>query len=209
MASEVGICNLALSHIGDDATVASIEPPEGSAQAEHCARFYPIVRDALLEEANWNFAMGRAKLAQLEAMPWPEWQYAYALPGDCMTAVAILGEEARSDYSTAAGCQQPRPFTIETQEDGSKVLFTNVGNAVLRYRRNVTDPTAFTPMFVIALSWALAAALAGAVIKGSQGTEEAKRCAQFAEVYLAKAKNSDANERDIGIRQVAPWMAGR
>ena len=49
MASEVDICNLALGHLGDNATVASLNPPEGSVQAQHCARFYPIARDALLE----------------------------------------------------------------------------------------------------------------------------------------------------------------
>lgn len=49
MASEVDICNLALARLGDNATVASIDPPEGSAQAEHCARFYAIARDSLLE----------------------------------------------------------------------------------------------------------------------------------------------------------------
>ena len=48
MASAVDICNLALSHLGDTATVASLDPPEGSAQAEHCARFYPVARDALV-----------------------------------------------------------------------------------------------------------------------------------------------------------------
>ena len=63
MASEVEICNLALSHLGDTATVASSDPPEGSAQAEHCARFYPIARDALLEMQNWKFATRRATLA--------------------------------------------------------------------------------------------------------------------------------------------------
>ena len=45
MATEVDICNLALAHLGDDATIASIKPPEGSAQAEKSARFYPIARD--------------------------------------------------------------------------------------------------------------------------------------------------------------------
>ena len=49
MASVVDICNQALSHLGDSATVASIDPPEGSAQAEHCARFYPAALAALLE----------------------------------------------------------------------------------------------------------------------------------------------------------------
>ena len=33
MASEVDICNLALAHLGDAATVSSINPPEGSIQA--------------------------------------------------------------------------------------------------------------------------------------------------------------------------------
>ena len=56
MASVVDICNLALAHIGDDATVSSIDPPEGSAQAEHCKRFYAIARDTMLQMHNWNFA---------------------------------------------------------------------------------------------------------------------------------------------------------
>ena len=61
MASDVEICNLALSHLGDTATVASIDPPEGSAQAEHCARFYPIARDALLEKHDWSWATRRSR----------------------------------------------------------------------------------------------------------------------------------------------------
>ena len=75
MASTVDICNLALAHLGDTATVASIDPPEGSAQSEHCARFYPIARDSLLEMHAWNFSMRRINLAQL-TNSWPEWQYA-------------------------------------------------------------------------------------------------------------------------------------
>jgi hypothetical protein len=62
MATEVDICNLALGHLGDNATVASLTPPEGSAQAEHAARFYPISRDTLLESHAWNFATRRATM---------------------------------------------------------------------------------------------------------------------------------------------------
>ena len=56
MASEVEICNLALARLGDAATVVSIDPPEGSAQAEHCAMFYrplrlPPERAAMEDEA--------------------------------------------------------------------------------------------------------------------------------------------------------------
>ena len=89
MASEVEICNLALAHLGDEATVASIDPPEGSAQAEHCARFYPIARDGLLQMHPWNFASRRVSLASV-TMPYTMWKYAYACPGDMMVAVAVL-----------------------------------------------------------------------------------------------------------------------
>ena len=70
MSSVIDICNLALSHLGDTATVASIDPPEGSAQAEHCSRFYPVARDAMLELFNWKFATRRATLALLTADSW-------------------------------------------------------------------------------------------------------------------------------------------
>ena len=64
MASDVDICNLALSFLGDDANVSSISPPEGSQQSEHCARFYPIARDGLLQMHNWNWASRRVALSQ-------------------------------------------------------------------------------------------------------------------------------------------------
>ena len=91
MASIVEICNLALARLGDEATVASIDPPEGSAQAEHCQRFYPIARDVLLETHDWSFATTRARLSLLaDADTW-EWQYAYAEPANTIRVLSILG----------------------------------------------------------------------------------------------------------------------
>ena len=75
MASEVEICNLALARLGDAATVVSIDPPEGSAQAEHCAMFYPMARDTLLAQHPWGFAQRRVRPARLAA--------GYLLPDDC------------------------------------------------------------------------------------------------------------------------------
>ena len=100
MASEVDICNLALGHLGDAATVSSLNPPEGSAQAEHCARFYPIARDSLLELHAWNFSTTRVALASLGS-DWPEWQYCYACPTDAVNLLAVLGPSVSDDYSVA------------------------------------------------------------------------------------------------------------
>jgi len=147
LASVVEICNLALAHLGDDASIASIDPPEGSAQAEHCARFYPIARDSLLQMHNWNFASRRALLASV-TMPYSMWKYAYAVPGDMMVAVSVLPHDAENDYSAkftpsdnpdflhnyaplvAAGRYVPQTYSIETDTNGNKVLYTDQENAL-------------------------------------------------------------------------------
>lgn len=226
MASVVDICNLALSHVGDQANVSSIDPPEGSAQSEHCARFYPIARDSLLEMAYWNFTARRVDLA-LVTMNWPEWQYAYALPADLLNVMGVLPHDAADDYSTrfvptdtpdfahnyspviSAGRYVPQPYTVETQADGTSVLFTNVENAVLRYNAYVTDPTQFSPLFTMALTWHLASMLAGPIIKGAEGAAEGKRCVQMMTGYLSQAKVSDGNQRKSTLEHIVSWTAGR
>jgi hypothetical protein len=226
MASVVDICNLALAHLGDNATIASIDPPEGSAQAEHCQRFYPIARDTLLEMHSWSFATKRAYGAEVENT-WPMWQYAYAMPGDAHDIIAVLPPEARDDYSTtftpenypdfytnyspsvAAGQYVPQKFAVEVAADGSEIILTNQKQAVLRYHAKITDATKFSPLFTITLSWHLASMLAGPVIKGDQGAAEGKRCIAMTTLYLGKAMEADSNARKIKPEQIVPWIAGR
>lgn len=222
MASEIDICNLSLGHLGDEATVSSINPPEGSPQAEHCSRFYPIARDSLLERHNWSFATTRASLA-LIGSSWPEWQYCYAMPSDVINLLAILPPTATDDYSVGtniiftqtgypipgSGSYTPQQFSQETLEDGTVVIYTNQQDAVLRYTRYVTDTTSFSPLFVDTLSWYLASYLAGPILKGEQGAAEAKRCMAMAEMLLGKAMTSDANQRRTHPTQNVPWISGR
>ena len=216
MASEVDICNLALAHLGDTATVASIDPPEGSAQAEHCARFYPIARDSLLEMHTWWFATKRAQLAQLGA-GWPEWDYAYAQPADALNIIAILPPDASDDYSAtgsnvptaAGGAYVPQAFSCEVDANRADVIYTDQEDAVLRYTGVVTDPTKFSPLFVVSLSWHLASMLAGPILKGDAGAAESKRCAAMMQAYLAKATASDAGQRRINPQHNVGWINGR
>ena len=88
MTTAVAVANLALSHLGDDATIVNLDPPEGSAQAEQAALFYPIARDALLEMYPWNFALRRTTLALLDEDPNTQWRYAYALPSNVLAVFA-------------------------------------------------------------------------------------------------------------------------
>ena len=222
MATEIDICNLALAHLGDDATIATIKPPEGSAQAEKAARFYPIARDSLLEMHTWNFAAKRANLA-LTTNNLAQWDYAYVAPTDMMSPVAVISPTAQNDYATrmsagdtpggitsnyaptiVAGQYTPQQFAIE-----GTTIYTNVETAMLRYQAFVTESDKFSPLFVMTLSWHLASMLAGPIIKGDQGAAEAKRCTQVMVSYLTTAKQSDNLQRDITVEHIVPWTSGR
>jgi len=226
MASEIDICNLALAHLGDVATVSSINPPEGSAQAQHCAMFYPIARDSLFEMHSWGFATKRIALASVTS-EWPMWSYAYAIPADAVNLIAVLPPEAQDDYSTrfsptdtpgyyannapimAAGRYVPQPFVTEVNSAGQHCILTDQENAILRYTYQLNNPTEFSPLFVMALSWHLASMLAGPVIKGDAGAAEAKRCQQAMTAWLQQARASDANQRQVKPEHIVHWMSGR
>lgn len=222
MASEVDIANIALSHLGDVANVSSIDPPEGSAQAQHCARFYPVARDALLEMHTWGFCTKRISLPLLSTSI-EQWQYVYQAPSDSLAIIAILAPDAADDYSqqlpvaytqqgivnTGQGLYTPQPFEVETLQDGTQVIYTNQEEATLRYTAKITDTTQFTPLFTTALTHLLASYLAGPILKGEVGRAEAKGQMQLFQAFFAKATASDSGQRRITIKQSTPWMAGR
>lgn len=207
MASEVEICNLALSHLGDSATVASIDPPEGSAQAEHCARFYSQARDTLLEMHSWGFASRRVKLAELEEV-WPQWAFAYARPADCVTALAVLPYDAAGDYQNGMA-NLPQDFTCEIDSFGQQTILTNQPDAMLRYVSRMTDTTRYPMLFTMALSHMLASMLAGPLIKGTAGITISQSQSALATQYARLAVQQDVGQQSVGINHSVGWIAGR
>lgn len=222
MASEVDICNLALAHLGDAATVATINPPDGSAQAEHCARFYPIARDALLEMHTWDFTVSRVPLALLSTNA-AGWTYTYASPSNLLNPIAVLDPAAANDYSAtvqsstwydppilSVGQYTPQAFQAEIDNTtGAGIILTNQANATLRYSKRVTDTTTFSPTFVRALTWLLAAELAGPVMKGEAGAAAAARCQAVFQKLFSTATATDSNGRQIKPLHNVPWMSRR
>lgn len=186
MASIVDIVNLALSHLGDEAQVISISPPDGTVQASHGGRFYPIARDQLLEMHPWTFATRRVTLAQLTDADQPEWAFSYALPNKCLRPLAVLPPDAWSD-------EKSEDYKVESSADGARVLYTNVEQATLRYIQLVEDTTKFTPGFVMSLGRLLASLLAGPIIKGETGIKVSAAQLQIWTNELGNAKALDAN----------------
>lgn len=207
MSSPVAICNLALSHIGDSAMVASIDPPEGSVQADLCARFYPVALASMMEAHPWSWAVRRAVLAPLGSA-WPQWQYAYALPADALTVMAVLPSTATDDR-LLGGAAVPVPWSQEINDAGQQCIYTNAPGAVCRYVAHTIDAARFSDTFVMALSYHLAAMLAGPIIKGRAGAEEAKRCLSLAAAFQARAAMADANQGPTPLPYSPPFIAGR
>lgn len=235
MASEVDICNLALSHLGDTATVVSIYPPENSVQAQLCARFYPVARNALLEMANWGFATRRVPLAQvanptLDADGNGPWDYAYAMPNAVINLLSVVPAGSPDDYEAQFGPLDPvpgepfpqgylpvpgapmivpQPYAVETAADGSQIILTGVPDAILRYTTQVTDTTKFSPLFVLSLSYLLASMLAGPILKGDAGTAAAEQQMQLFAAMKGQASASDANQRKTNLKPATSWIRGR
>lgn len=202
MANEVQICNIALARLGDEATVASISPPEASAQAEHCARFYPIARDSLLEMHPWNFATKRESLAALAIDPPAPFAYAYALPAGCLRMLRVYGSQAASLPDVSAD------YVIE-QIGAQAVVFCNEAQAIAQFTYRQTNTQLFSPLFVDALGWLLASYLAGPIIKGDAGANVGKACLQQFGAILQMARLSDTKQRHVQVRNNAAWIAAR
>lgn len=207
MASEVDICNLALAYLGDSATVASIDPPEGSAQSEHCARFYPVARDTLLSAHAWSFATRYEVMTQLQSQA-PGWQFAYVRPNDALTILEVLQEGAPALVSGQHDAQVNQYETGATA-GGQLAIFTNAPRAGVRFVARERSTALYPALFVTALSWQLASMLAGPVIKGEAGMAEAKRCAAVAQEYLAMARATDANQSRPEIKRTPMAIAAR
>jgi hypothetical protein len=185
MASAVDICNLALSHVGHKATVAAIDPPEASAEAQLCAQFYPIARNRTLEAYDWSFARVRTSPAGLVNTN-PTWAFCYARPSDAVRILRLLPPESVDDTPEQA-------FVEESLADGTQVIYSNMEDAVVVYTRIVVDPAKFAPLCVTAISLQLGSMLAGPIIKGREGRAVAQSLAQAAANELAMAKASNAN----------------
>lgn len=214
MATEIDMCNLALSYLGDDANIQSIVPPDGSAQSDHAARFYPMARRAVLQSHAWGFATKRLPLASatlgLTDLQPPGWAYVYEKPTLCIEVVSILNPESVATtvpgYPTSSfsvsdqspNDQNVNDFIEETLQDGTPVIYTNVYAPIMRYIVDVVDTTKFPPLMTIAIARLLASYMAGPILKGEEGRKEADaQFKRYLQVDLPMATGANARGRRV------------
>lgn len=200
--SEVDIVNMALGHLGDAANVSSISPSDGSAQADAAARTYAHIRDWLLERFAWKFAKRRALMALRSGVTAGGWTYVYAEPPRCLRLLAVLP----ANYETDADGVE---FDTETDDTGQGLVLTKESGATALFIARVTDPGVFSPGFTETLSWFMAAALAGPIIKGETGRAEAIRCIQMASLAFSSATGLSANQSRKVLKHLPDHIKAR
>lgn len=145
MTTETDICNRALDLL-KEAPITSIDDqrPIG----KWLKRNFAVERDALLEEAEWNFALARTALAADADEPAFGWDYSYTLPPDCIRLIPL----------TYDGYSEGRPIPHEVE--GGKILTDEAAPLNIRYVARVEDYKRYPASFQKALSARLARGMA-------------------------------------------------
>jgi hypothetical protein len=193
MASKTDICNLALARLGAE-NIISID--DDTKRAKTLKAVYDLVRDIVLADHPWNFAITRATLALLTTAPEFGYCYAYQLPTDpfCLRVLGIVGD-------TAANVDPGIEYKIEGQR-----LLTNVSPCNIKYIARVTVEGVFTPSFCSALALRLAAEVAYKLTGNASLKGEAMKEYQL---ELGKAKSQNAQEVTPEAWEDTSWADSR
>ena len=153
-ASEVAICNQALIWVGGN-LITSIDPVEDSDESKICAAIYAPLRDAVLEEREWTFAVDRIEPAALVALPKYGFDKKFQIPPNVIRVLQV----SRADSNVIAGLPQSRSSTgmgretaIEWLREGATIVANNATQIYARVLIRIEDTTKFSPAFDQALA---------------------------------------------------------
>jgi hypothetical protein len=198
MATQVSICNMALSNIGIKKQISAIDDP--NQEAEMCLLHYDVALEEALAEGDWGFARRRVDLVTEAGTPPEPWAYQYQYPSNC-AAIRRIDDERASRHSDSR-----IPFTTETNDSNARIVFTDQEDAVVIYTRLETTPTLYSAAFVRYMSWVLASKIAMPLTGDEDLAEGAEKMAMH-ELEKAFSKNLE-NEQEPPEPQ-ASWISAR
>jgi hypothetical protein len=181
MATKVGICNQALSHLGIDKDIANLDTEQG-VEARAARTFYDDTLKEVLRDFNWPFSGEIRALGLVEEDPNSEWDYSYRYPSDCLKVRRILSGSRQDTQSTR------EPYKIMKDAAG-KLILCDRENAESEFTVFVDDPALYPPDFVHAFSLLLAVKMGPRVTAGDPFGRQEK----VASLYLAMVTKAQAN----------------
>jgi len=157
--SEVAICNQALGWLGGDLIISL---NDDTVEAKLCKANYEPLRDTVLEEREWTFAVKRLELVELADSPLYGFDKAFQIPPEVIRVLQASRFDARVTGggigSTAT--MQGKETRIEWLREGQTIVANNADRVVIRALIRITDTTKFTPAFGQALAARIAMDLA-------------------------------------------------
>lgn len=227
---EVELCNLALTNLGEAPSVTSVDPPAG-VHADLCASYLAFARDSLLERRAWGQGLERKKLSLVTSES-SAWTYCYVVPSDAGFILGLLPDGASDDFpmgyrdvlaahlaspyaeplgglTTYMGQTVPIEYSEERRSDGTRVLYTNLPDAWLRYERRILNTRDYPTNLKLAIAWQLSSLLAGPIIKGDVGSRQSERCLQQVALYVSEAARTDAQNRKVKPQYVPKSIRAR
>lgn len=197
--SVVDIFNLACSTIGTRSSIAS--ETEVSKEAEECALWYEIARDAVMEGAHWPSTRSFARVGLLVERnsetnwelgdPEPGFTYAYSLPSKMLHPWYLTNFDR---------------FTLGLHNDERTALMTNTTDPILVYCRKQVSVEEWSTQLKMAVAHALGA-FVGLKLTGKAA--RVARAQERANNLIEQARASAANSRDDQYESLPEWLQAR
>lgn len=180
MATQVQICNLALRALGAQQITAITDSVES---ARILNDVYTLIRDEVLVQHPWNFAIKRASLVEDATAPTYGYDNRFILPVDCLR---VIETEDYTEYQVEGG-----------------YLLTDETSVKIKYIAQITTSSSFSPGFVSAFAMRLAAEVAFPLTNNAQLAAE-----KFKEYEdrLKMAKSADGQEGTIIVEEDNSWI---
>lgn len=235
MADQISIANRALLGVGARAQISSLNPSDGSVEADAISVLWNSTFEALARSAQWNCLTRQVTLSLLAAasgtpenpngigpVPPTPWLYQYAYPSDGLDIryivpslpVQVGGQIPATTINNAAGSWIPGgsqiPYVVSSIGDVNNspinVVLTNQSQAQAVYTLNQSNPAAWDSLFQQAMVASLGAYLVPAL---SLNVQLMQICIQTAEKAITMARVADGNEGVTTMDHLPDWMRAR
>ncbi len=185
MASEVDICNIALSNLGERSIN---DRTDQNQRARACDNRFEDVRDLVLRSHLWNCALKReGPLPSLATAPAWGYSYAYPKPAEMLRLIAVKENE--------------HAFKIE----GDNIV-TDSSTLNILYIERVTDTAKYDSLLVQAIALRLATEIGQDLTGKTELKENLMR--KYREV-LSEARSADAAEGTPQKIESDLWLQSR
>lgn len=206
----VQICNEAISDLPAH-PITGID--DSRTEARECNRHLNGVVADLLGIHDWTFVRRRVPLAAIPNDREGEWAYAYALPDEIVSPIALVRDRSASSvpgivitpmlyWPVASVGYELIDYTLA---DGA--LYTNLEAAILEYSVDAIEPNKWHPLFAQAVIRLLAARIYRPILGEKADTREWVIKQQSAERALKEAIADDLNRFPRRRKEFIPEAA--